>query len=61
MCVPFRMAYTYRSEGGHGQPTTVATCPEHGRDLCIHPSARKADAVARAHERLFHEEEKVSF
>ena len=55
------MAYTYRSEGGHGQPTTVATCPEHGRDLCIHPSARKADAVARAHERLFHEEEKVSF
>jgi hypothetical protein len=48
------MAYTYKSEGGHGQPTVVATCSQHGRDLCIHPSRAKAEKVAAAHDRIFH-------
>jgi hypothetical protein len=48
------VAYTYKSEGGHGQPTVVATCPDHGRDLCIHPSRKKAELVAATHDRLFH-------
>ncbi len=50
-------AYTYRSEGGHGQPTTVATCPVHARDLCINPSFHKATKVAQAHDRSFHGDE----
>jgi hypothetical protein len=48
------VTYTYRSEGGHGQPTTVATCPIHAKDLCIHPNPRKAEKVAEAHRRIFH-------
>ena len=48
------MTHVYRSEGGHGQPTYVATCPKHGRDLCIHPNERKARRVAEAHERIWH-------
>ena len=46
--------YVYRSEGGHGQATFVATCPRHGRDICIHPNRIKAEKVAWNHVRLFH-------
>lgn len=48
--------YVYRSEGAHGQPTMIATCPEHARDLSIHPVRKKVEKVARAHDRLFHGE-----
>jgi hypothetical protein len=48
------MTYVYRSEGGHGQPTHVATCPVHGRDLCIHPNKVKAQRVADSHQRIWH-------
>lgn len=46
--------YVYRSEGGHGQTTFVATCAIHARDVCIHPNPAKASKVAKAHARLWH-------
>lgn len=47
-------AYVYRSETAHGTRTFIATCPVHGRDLCIHPDERKAAQVASSHRLLFH-------
>jgi hypothetical protein len=52
--------YVYQSEGGHGQRTFVATCTVHARDMCIHPNLQKAEKVARAHKRIWHDVEKVA-
>lgn len=45
--------YVYTSEW-QAKPTSIATCPTHGRDICIHRNQAKAAKVAEAHDRLFH-------